>query len=359
MFARMIFEAPLPTWAVFLEMILGGAVVVLSGSRLTRLADEMADRLNLGSGWIGLILLATVTSLPELVTGSTAVGIGNPDLAFAAIFGSCSFNITLIVLLNAIMGGGSVLRRADTAHVLTSSFGAILMGVALFGILLVEKFSANARIAQPIELVWAASIFVAYVVCMKLTFNYEHHLIDAEKHTRPKRPLGSSLVTKLVMFSLVLVTASWWPARTGDVLSEHEIGFLGRPLGATLVGACFLALATSLPEIATSIVAVRIGNLNMALGNIFGSNMFNIFTIPFFKIVSMGRGDALLVCGPSFDASQNLIAGVLPMILTALAVAGLIYRSRTSPKRRFGFDSVLIGLTYLGGMILLVSGPGS
>ena len=63
----MIFETQLPTWAIFLEMILGGVIVVLSGSRLTRLADDMANRLNLGSGWIGLILLATVTSLPELM----------------------------------------------------------------------------------------------------------------------------------------------------------------------------------------------------------------------------------------------------------------------------------------------------
>ena len=104
MLSKLIFEDALPTEAIFAELVLAGLVVVASGSRFTRLADTLADRLNLSSGWAGLILLATVTSLPELITGGTATWIGNVDLAFGAIFGSCSFNITLIVLLNALLG---------------------------------------------------------------------------------------------------------------------------------------------------------------------------------------------------------------------------------------------------------------
>jgi len=107
---ELLFKTALPTWALFVEFALAAAIVIFAGSRLTKLADELADRLNIASGWIGLILLATVTSLPELITGGTATAIGNVDLAFGGIFGSCSFNVTLIVLLNALLGGGSVLR---------------------------------------------------------------------------------------------------------------------------------------------------------------------------------------------------------------------------------------------------------
>ncbi len=120
------------------------------------------------------------------------------------------------------------------------------------------------------------------------------------------------------------------------------------------MGACFLALSTSLPEIATSIAAVRLGKLDLALGNIFGSNMFNIFVIPTLKVISLARGDPLLLA-PG-DGTDNMIAGLLAILLTAIAVAGLAYQSRRKVLRRFGFDAILIVLVYLGGMALLLTG---
>ena len=115
-------------------------------------------------------------------------------------------------------------------------------------------------------------------------------------------------------------------------------------------------MATSLPEIATSIAAVRLGNLNMALGNIFGSNMFNIFVIPFLKLISWARGDAYLVAGSRVSSEQIVITGLIAILLTAIAVGGLTYKSRRTMLRRFGFDSILIAITYLGGMWLLLAG---
>ena len=127
MLSKLLLSSEPTTWALFAELLVAGAIVIFSGARFTRLASVLADRLAIGSGWIGLILLATVTSLPELVAGSTATAIGNVDLAFGAIFGSCSFNITLIVLLNAFMGCGSILRQVNALHTLTSSFGLALI----------------------------------------------------------------------------------------------------------------------------------------------------------------------------------------------------------------------------------------
>ncbi len=355
MFSVLHFGDALPTWALLVELLVAGAIVVFSGSKLTGLADKMADKLHLGAGWIGLILLATVTSLPEVVAGGTAVAIGNPDLAFAAVFGSCSFNITIIVLMNVVAGGGSVLRLAGSNHTLTSSFGLVLISLALFGILLVDKYSTNLMHARVIEAGWAISILLAYLMCMRLTFQFEKGMMSLEEQDAPRERLGAGLIAGLVVLASVLILASWWLARTGDVLSEHEIDWIGQPLGATFVGACFLALATSLPEIATSVAAVRIGNFDLALGNIFGSNMFNIFTLPIFKAVSLIRGDSLLASGANFHLSQNLIAGVLPIILTAIAVGGLTYRSERRLLGRFGPDSALIFVVYLGGMYLLLS----
>lgn len=347
----------LPTWALFLELSLAAIIVIFAGSRLTKLADELADRLHLASGWIGLILLATVTSLPELITGGTATAIGNVDLALGAIFGSCSFNITLIVLLNALLGGGSVLRGVSTMHALTSSFGLGLIGLALLGIVLAEKFEGRPLISEITELGWALAILITYLGCMRLTYRRECRENGGGRALGPRQRIGAEMSVQLAVTTFILVASSWWLARLGDVLSTHEIALIGRPLGATFIGAVFLALATSLPEIVTSIAAVRLGDLNLALGNIFGSNMFNIFVIPLLKGISLLSGERLMLASPA-TSSQNLIVGLLAVLLTAIAVAGLAYQSQRKMFRRFGFDSVLIAVTYFGGMILLLVDAG-
>jgi cation:H+ antiporter len=347
--SKLIFGEGLPTWALLLEIVLGGAIVILAGSKLTKYADALTDRYGLSAGWVGLILLATVTSLPEVVAGGTAVWIGNPDLAFAAIYGSCSFNITIIVLLNALLGGGSVLR-------LTSSFGALLLGISLFGVVLVTQFGVSVE-SQLCEIFCALSIIVTYVACMRLTYRYEITRQSVTESHKPQtdREARGPLGLPIIVLSVILVLSAWWLARTGDVLGAHEIEMIGRPLGATFVGAGFIALSTSLPEIATGVAAARLGNLDLALGNIFGSNMFNIFTIPMFKAVSILRGDALLMAGPSFHVNLNIIAGLLPLILTAITVGGLTYRTQRRLLRRLGIDSFLIAVVYVCGMLLLVA----
>jgi len=352
------FGQGLPTWALFAELTLAGAIVIVSGARFARLADVLSDRLNIGGGWIGLILMATVTSLPELVSGGTATALGNVDLALGGLFGSCSFNITLIFLLNALSGGGSVLRNVSPSHTLSTAFGIGLISLAIIGLVLVEKFSGHSVMTGCIELVWAIAILVTYLGCMRLLYRFEKRDALVESHER-REPVQPALYTAVGMLALVIVVASWWLARIGDVLSVHEIEALGRPLGATFVGACFLALATSLPEVTTSIAAVRIGNLDLALGNLFGSNMFNIAVIPALKVVSLAQGHWLLMPPDTVRFTQNLITGVLAIILTTIAIGGLTYKSNRRMMRRFGFDAILIIVTYLGGMYLLLMETGS
>lgn len=359
MLSGFLFPDALPTWALFTEMAMAGLVVILSGSKLTRMADYFADRRNLSSGWVGLLLLASVTSLPELVSGGTATVIGNVDLALGGIFGSCCFNITLIVLLNALLGDGSVLRGVGALHSLTSSLGIVLIAEGLFGIVLLGNSESSGGFLWAYELVWAAMIAITYLGGMHLVYKFEHGQEDQGSAGRDARSMETSFYLGLGLTTLTLVVASWWLARLGDVLSTHEIKMIGRPLGATFVGACFLALATSLPEIATSVAAVRLGNVELALGNIFGSNMFNIFVISILKVVSLCNGDERLLGSVGSNTSGNMIAGLLAILLTAIVLGGLAYQSKRRMLRRFGFDSILIAITYVGGMILLVINGGN
>jgi cation:H+ antiporter len=353
LFSNWICGADLPTWALLVEIVLAGLVVVASGARLTLLADKVGLEYRLGGAWIGLLLLATVTSLPEVATGCTAVWIGRPDLAFAAIFGSCSFNIVLIFLFNFFVGGGSILTDKSPSHKLSSSFGIVLISLTLIGMLLVAKFEGRPAWAESAELVIAGLIAITYITCMHMISRGEPGPAQVIDEAIPQvRTPG--LLLKVAGVSAVLVVAAWWLAQTGDVLADHPIKMIGRSLGATFVGSLFLAVATSLPEIVTGLSAVRLGNLDMALGNIFGSNMFNIFVVPMLKVSSLLSGQTLLMTGEQFRLEEAMIAGVLPILLTGVVMGGLSYRTQRRVLKRFGIDSALIAAIYVLGMILIV-----
>ncbi len=354
MFSRLLFPAELPTWALALELGLAAVIVILSGARLTRLADRLAEEYELGRAWVGMLLLATVTSLPEVVTACTSVAIGAPDLAFATILGSCSFNIALIVWFNIAVGGGSILSGRNPVHVLTGTRGIFMIALTLAGIALSQKFQADPRIAGGCEIAVCLMIVFTYLQAIRTTYRLEQAAVPRPPSAAPvARTPG--LLGRIVGSSLMLVAAAWWSARTGDVLSSHPIGLLGRPLGATFVGAAFLAVSTSLPEIVTGLAAVRMGQMDLALGNIFGSNMFNIFVVPMCKATSLAGGHPLLMAGAGFHPDPNLLAGLLPVLLTAVAIGGLT----AGPRGRIlglGADSVAIAFFYVGGMILLLAG---
>ena len=352
MFSESYFGATLPTWALFAEIALAGLLVIVLAARLTRLVDTLAEERNQAKAWIGMLLLATVTSLPEVVTGATAVAIGNTNMAFATIFGSCSLNLTLIVLINAVIGGGSILSRATGSHTLTSTFGIILLCLALLGITLVDKFASRPALAQGCELVVAGVIALSYYAFVRLTYHIDHADRVPPEVKASAAPRTSGLGVKITLIATVLVAAAWWLTKTGDVLANHHIELIGRPLGASFVGAAFLALATSLPEIVTCLAAVKLGQLDLALGNIFGSNMFNILVIPLLKMVSLASGDALLMNGEAFNPLSATIAGLLPILLTGITVVGLTYSARRQVLR-FGIDSVLLLLVYAAGMCLV------
>jgi cation:H+ antiporter len=240
---------------------------------------------------------------------------------------------------------------------LNSSFGIVMITLSLMAIATVQKFVGRPYVQQGVETLSVVAILACYLICMSLTHRYEQRETMANHDKKVGEARDVRLLVRIGGVSLFTIAAAWWLTQTGDVLSEHPIGFLGRPLGKTFVGVCFLALATSLPEIATSLASIQMGSLHMALGNVFGSNMFNILVLPFVKIATLIKGDRLLMDGQNFSASINVQAGLLPILLTAIAVAGLAYRTQ---RRVFGlgFDSVVLLAIYVLGLLVTLSGGG-
>src|SRR4030065_237649 len=122
---------------LWLGFIACTAVIVYSGTRLSRYGDVIAEKTGLGRAWIGVVLMASVTSLPELVTGISSVTYaGVPDIAVGDIFGRCVFNLLILALLDATYRMMPISAKAPQGNVLSASFGVLLISIAAVGLYL-------------------------------------------------------------------------------------------------------------------------------------------------------------------------------------------------------------------------------
>ncbi|MEE9609223.1 MAG: sodium:calcium antiporter [Myxococcota bacterium] len=322
--------------SVWLEFAVALLLITVAGSRLARSGDVIARRTGLGGTWIGLVLVATVTSLPELITGVSAVVLADaPDIAVGTLLGSCVFNLVIIVILDFLVPGRSFYSRVRQDHVLSASFGIILVGTVGFSILLVGQ---GWGVALGHVGLYTPIIFGMYLMAMRAVYHHEKDNHVAAAEGQPARDAHTSLRAASVQYALaglvVVATGIWLPfvgERIAVVMNVHE----------TFVGSLFIALATSLPEVVVTIVALRIGAFDLAMSNLLGSNLFNIAVLV--------PVDLLYTEAPILSAVSPLhtISAVSAIMMTAIAMVGLIYRPRRLLFRRLAWSSLMLLSLYL------------
>ena len=322
----------LVVWAQFLAC---AALIVYSGSRLAWYADLMAEKTGLGRTWIGVVLLATMTSLPELLTVSVAVTAADvPDIAAGDIFGACVFNLMIIAILDLAFRPGPVLSRAEQGHILSAGFGILMLtlwGMGLFAAMKgVSPSLGWVGLYTPVNL-------VIYFVAIRMIFRMEKRKMAASlkslaKHEGIPAPL---LYRRLGLHGTVIVAAAVLLPFAGKELAAVT-GW-----GNTFVGTILIAMSTTLPEVVTSLAALRIGAIDLALGNLFGSILFNLM------ILSLG--DLLYLPGPILSAvSETHLLPILSSILmSGIAVVSLLYQPEKKLLWTVSWISVLILAVYL------------
>ncbi|MGD2111735.1 MAG: sodium:calcium antiporter, partial [Gammaproteobacteria bacterium] len=158
----------LATWLYFFVCVI---TIGVAGTLLTRYGDAIADKTGLGGTWIGLVLLATVTSLPELAAGISSVTIGDlPDIAAGDVFGSCAYNLLLLVLLDFLQRKTPLYCYARRGHVLSAGFGVVLLGFTGLSLMLTQ-FGVALSILH-IGL-YTPVILLLYGVAIRTVFRYE------------------------------------------------------------------------------------------------------------------------------------------------------------------------------------------
>lgn len=308
----------------------------LAGPVLTRSGQAIARLTGMSASWVGLIMLATATSLPELFTGISAVTVADaPNIAMGDALGSCIFNLVMVAVLDTLSRDTPVWRRIDQGHILTASFGIIL--ISFVGVLvLIARSDLNFRIAHVSA--YSPLLVVLYVVAMRAAFFYERRpervtsvLDDDEKE-------GSSLKRALVRYILsaaVIGGAGAWLPFVGLEIAQ-VMGWK-----TSFVGTLLVAGATSLPELIITLSALRMGSADMAIGNLLGSNLFAILVIALDDI-AYTQGSFFAVVSPT-----HAVTAFAASIMAGLCIVGLLYRPGNRFFGLFGWISLLLLAVYL------------
>ena len=326
---------------------ISAAVLVFFSIKLANYVDLLDKKTNISGAFIGGVVLAAVTSLPELVTSMSAIFVvKNSELIIGNVLGSNIFNLCIF--------GGAVLltgRSYAKAKIGKSHLATLLCTIAV-SVLLAVAFWVRTTTGQTFGQIPVVNINVMSLVILGVYFISFRFLSndDSDNDEEDTSPLTvKQIVVRFVFMAIGLVAMSVVVTFFTDKLQERF------RLDASLAGAIFLGVATSLPELTSSITLIRHKNFNAMVGNVVGSNMFN-FTI--FAIADIVSGAVIYPTAASVsDETKNML--VFGALSTLITMAALLIQSRCRQKPVKGtmigvyavFGAAIIG-SYIVAMVL-------
>ncbi len=343
------FSLELP--AIGVLFCLASATVWVAGTRLIRFADVLSDRLHLAKSMMGLLIIASATSLPEIVTTVSGSFGGNATLVINNLFGGIALQTAVLAVADYWARGSITHYPRKPDHLLEATFLLALMG--LLWVVLISS--------EPLEFagigLGSAAIFFAYVVALYVLrkasvesdwvpIDLPHSTIDPLKVLTGEELEGWSTLKLQIGFLLACLgvfVAGMCLMLLADQIADKS------SLGRGFVGAVLLAGATSLPELSVTISAVRMGAYTLAISNIFGSNLI--------MVVLVVPADAIYQKAPILrEADQpSQLALATGMLVTTIFMIGMIVR-RKPMLGKLGVDSAVVLACYsasIAGLYLL------
>ena len=336
----------IPLSLLLAVFVLAASAVWWAGTRLPRYVIALSDKTGLGQGFAGMLVLGGITSLPEMATATTAAAIGAPLLALNDVLGSAGFNILLLAVADMLLG-----RRPLTSVVakpVTLIQG--VLGMMVLG-LVIAAITAGDRAPIGLAGIWSALIFVAALAAIRIAGRSESRpmwlVVNKPDLALAAKAERSDIGWRHILLGLSLLAAIILIA--GAVLATSATMIAGRTgVSGSLMGFLFVSAATSLPELSAIIGASRYQRYQLAIGEVFGSNLFNFALIFVIDLASPGP-PVLSLAGP-FEA----MAALLALLMSGVFVLGLIER-RDRTIMRMGEDSIAVLLVYAAGLAVLLT----
>ncbi len=320
---------------IWLRFAASAAAVAAAGIAAAAFGDAIAAHTRLGRFLFGTVLLAAGTSLPDLIAAFEALRLGVPDLAAGNMVGSCLIDTLILGLLDLFTQRTRLLHRVAISHSLTATLATLLLSLAIFFVLAPLRWQWGGLDLESLILV---AVFVAGTRLIQVQARATPEPAQAEAEA-PHVSLPWALAGFLGAAALLLFAAPALVA-SAEALS-HQTG-----LGAGFIGLALVPLVTCMPETVSSVTAVRLNAYDLAVGNLFGSCVFNVASLALVGLLH-GGGSVFGAISPGF-----VVVGVLAVILLNVALLGTLARLEW---RAFGieWDAALIVILYVGGLYLV------
>lgn len=338
--------------AVHLVVFVGAGVgVATAGMRLTRSTARLAHRTGLGQAMTGAIFLGASTSLSGIITSVAAAAQGHPELAAGnAVGGIAAQTVFLTVADRRYRSANLEHAAASDENMLQGALLISLLAATLLAAVTPEFTVLGVHPVTPV-------LFLAYAFGQRMVNTAkgqemwqprvtDHTYLEAESDHQSVRQGSSESMTALWLrfgaLAGVIGVFGYALARSGVRIGELT------GMSETILGGLFTAVVTSFPELITTIAAVRIGALTLAVSGIIGGNAFDV--------LFLGVSDIAYRGGSVYHAMGNrpTFLITLTILMTSILLLGLIRRERHGIAN-IGFESVLVFLVYVGGFIIIVT----
>jgi cation:H+ antiporter len=334
----------------------GGAIAIwIAGLVLSKATDALDDRLGLGEAIGGMVLLAIAGSLPELAITVSGSLQGNLDLVAGNLIGGIAMQTLVLAIADATVKGDKPLSYlvGSLLPVFEGLLVVLIVAWALMGGLLPDSVAVGS--VSPVSIAIVVSWFAGMVLLnrMRKAEPWEVHAVGSRPGRRHRRvphetapkPYADAGTGRIVVFfllaSLVTLVAGVILQDSGNALADRW------GMNGVLFGATVLAAAAALPEVSTAVAAVRLGDNQLVMGDIFGGNAFQLCL---FLLADLLAGEPVL----PFAGTQNGWLAALGILLTTVYAVSIVLR----PQRRIlrlGPDSLAVIALYAVGVLGLLA----
>ncbi|AIO18821.1 putative calcium/sodium:proton antiporter [Candidatus Izimaplasma bacterium HR1] len=323
---------------LILEYLLLAFIVIFATSRLSYFIDELDKKTHISGALIGGVLLATVTSMPEFITSITStVRLGEPGLAFGNVFGSNIFNIVILAVADIIFIKHMFFNKVKTQR--KTNALVILMYIVFMIPLILSGFTGLDYNSFTINILLIFNVISLVIVVIYLFSIKAMNEDETEQSEEVSKLSYKKIGISFVLWSVVVIVSSFFVTIVANNLGT-ELN-----LGSSFAGAIFLGVATSLPELTAVMTLMKLRNYEAALGNIIGSNIFNMTIISVVDIINV-KEDIFKELVDNRAVRENisylLILGLINSIILMLA----LIRKDEKSKITYIIPSVLILVAY-------------
>lgn len=314
-------------------------IVIFATSKASYYVDELDKKSNISGAVIGGVLLATITSMPEFITSITAtVFRDNPGLAFGNVFGSNLFNIVILAVADLFFIKHLFFNKVKTAKktngLVIIMYLTFLLPLLLYNLGWLELTVKGIGIGLGFNLI-SVVIIILYILSIKNMSSEETESNDETSDLSYKK-----IAIMFGLWSLVVISSSFFVTVVVDMIDAKL------NLGSSFAGAIFLGVATSLPELTAVITLFKLKNHEAALGNIVGSNIFNMTILSTVDIIDI-KNNLYEVLLTDNQLRENTLLLLILGLINSIILMFALYRKKTVNIYTYIIPSILVLVCYL------------